>query len=218
MKIIILGDKYQKGSKSQGCAGLIKINNNSNILENQYLILKSSFPDSKIFYVYGFDNKKIISYFENKKLNINFIYNEKYDEYNEGFSLSLIKEYIDSETLIISGYNIFSPNCFKKFDTTHSQVFVDNSENSKIGCIINNKNILENIFYDLDNKIHSMFYLNKPDAIIFNNLLQSKIYNAFLFELINTCISSGCNIKLKNLNKNIRHYKTTNNTKQYEKH
>lgn len=217
MKIIILGDKYQKGSKSQGCSGLIKINSHSNILENQYYVLTSSFPKAEVFYIYGFDNKKIISYLDNKKININFIYNEKYDEFNECFSLSLVKEHLDSDTLILSGYNILSNNCFKNFDSEYSQVFFDHSGHSKIGCIENNLNI-ENIFYDLENKIHSMFYLNHNDAKILKNILSPNTYNAFLFEIINLCISSGSIIKLKKLQpKSIKHYKTINNLKYYEK-
>ena len=71
MNIIILGDKYQKRMKSRGCVGLIKYNN-KNIISHQYKTLHSIFPNANIIYVYGFDNKRFISYI-NK--NILILYN-----------------------------------------------------------------------------------------------------------------------------------------------
>lgn len=209
MKIIILGDKYQKGSKSQGCCGLIKFNSSSTILENQYKILKNKFPSAKIIYIYGFDNKKLLVFLQNKKFeDIDFVYNSEYDTYNECFSLKIIKNQLDTDTLILSGYNVFSANSFNHIKLDGSKVFIDQSSASKIGCTIND-NIVENIFYDLDTKIHPIYFLDKSTSIICKKILESnKINNAFLFEAINQCISYGCKFNTNLLfSKNIKYNK-----------
>ena len=219
MKIIILADKYQKGIKSQGCAGLLKINDSVNLLKHQYDILLNNFPDAEIIYIYGFDHKKVNMFLYNKNFpRMKFIYNENYNNYNECFSLELIKNNILSDLLIISGYTLLAQSFFKNFNRKISQVFIDQTNNSKLGCIIND-NIVENIFYDLENKIHQVFYITSSDAGVLNQFITLKNSNAFLFEIINKCISSGCSFSPTVLSpKSIRYYKQDNKIKQYDKY
>jgi len=220
IKIVILSDKYQKGTKSQGCPGLLKINDSINLLQYQHHILSNSFIDAELIYLYGFDAKKLLSFLKDSSFSrTDFIYNKDYDNYNECFSLSLIKNKIDSDILIISGYTILSQSFFKNFDRSKSQIFIDSTNSSKLGCIINNNNNIENIFYDLDNRIHSVFYLTRSDVDIFSKLINIKNYNAFLFEIINKCIANGCNFKPTNLSsKSIKYYKHNTKIKLYDKY
>lgn len=219
MKIIILADKYQKGTKSQGCSGLLRFNDSINVLQHQYNILSNNFKDAEIIYVYGFDAKKLHAFIDNHIFpRMTFVYNNSYDNYNECFSLEIIKNSIDSDTLILSGYTIFNQSFFKSFNRNCSQVFIDPNNGTKLGCIINN-NRIENIFYDLNNKIHSIFYISSSDVDIFNQFITIKNKNAFLFEIINKCISKGCKfIPTTVSTKSIKYYKYDNKIKFYDKY
>lgn len=195
MNIIILGDKYRKGNKNQGCIGLVKVNKHTNLLQQQYKSIRSSFEGSHIYYVYGFEHKKFNLYIENNKDNISYIYNQYYEKLNEGFSLAKTINKLSAGTLIIDGSNILSSKAFANFDHEVSQVFIDKTNKSNIGCTINH-NLVENIFYDLDICVHNMFYIAKKDLpILKNELANPKSHNMFLFELMNICINNGVAFK-----------------------
>lgn len=204
MNCIILGDKYQQGMKSKGCAALIEIKNKSNILLNQYATLKSIFNEKiNITYVYGFDNKKFLDFIENSKIKISIEFNDKFNIYNQAFSLSLVKniDYND-DLMIIDGYQKLNKNMFKKFDQiAGSKIFMKDSKNcnnNSVGCTINNGKI-EHLSFDLDNSIHDMYYLDKEFVgNLFAILEQTKYHNNFIFELINKLIDNGLAIKAIN--------------------
>lgn len=192
MNIVILGDKYQKGMKSKGCMGLFPHNNSSNLLQNQYRILSKIFPKCKIAYVYGFDQKRISSFFKkNPEKNLVPIFNSNYELYNSCFSLSICQELLDDDTLIIHGGLKLTKKIFKKFDTTlGSQVFVNKKYHNDIGCIIYNKKI-SNISFDLTNHIYEIYYISKNNIELFKRLvLDKQNYNCFIFEIINKIIDN----------------------------
>lgn len=196
MNIVILGDKYKKGNKNQGCIGLIKINQSTNLLQQQYKSIKKAFNNiTGMYYIYGFEHKKFNAYIENSQHDIQYVYNQHYEKLNEGFAISHIIEHLNEGTIIIDGSNILSPKAFSHFNSDISQVFIDKTNQSHIGCTINH-NLVENIFYDLDVSIHNMFYIAKKDLAIFKNEIAcSKSNNMFLFEIINSCINNGVNFK-----------------------
>lgn len=194
MNIIILADKYQKRMKSRGCVGLIKLQN-KNILYHQYKILTTKFPSSKIIYVYGFDNKRLLSYIDkNNHLykQLIFVHNNMYDQYNNAYSLSLVKEYFDDDLLIMFGDKIITSSTFNRFSRNKfSQIFIDNHSQSKLGCIIDN-NRIENICYDLDNTLSEIYFISQDQAIDLKNLVSNpSFYNYFIFELVNKMIDSN---------------------------
>lgn len=187
MNIIILGDKYQKGMKSKGCPALIKLSKNSNILQQQYKILKHRFPQSNIVYVGGFEFKKIQNFLSNNKLDIELIYNDKYDEYNDSYALSLVGKYLDSDILIVFGYHILNNKIFNKFDISDgSQVFISDNSDSNIGCVLEDNKIL-NISFNLPNKINHIYYLTShatESMRLYTDNLNFRNY--FIFEIINS--------------------------------
>lgn len=202
MNCIILGDKYKKGMKSKGCAALICVKNKKNILQNQYDTLTSLYPDSKITYVYGFDNKKFNDFYNLSELDINIVYNEKYHQYNHGFSLSLVAGLFEQDVILINGYKILNKAIFKNFDKAiGSQIFISkytNNENQNPGCIINDNENVENINFDLDNSIEDIFYIDKSCAKFLQSIItNSKNYNNFIFELLNKSIDYGFKFKPK---------------------
>ena len=198
MNIIILGDKYQKRMKSKGCVGLIKINSR-NILQLQHRVLKQVFPEANIVYVYGFEGKKFNSFISKSTLldnDIISIYNPYYETYNNSYSLSLTKDFLNDDCLILFGDLILSKKIFDKFiNKNDSQIFISKQNKNRLGCIIND-NKIENISYDLDNYLTDIYYLTKFHANMIQNLLTNKInYNCFIFEIINKLIDMNQNIK-----------------------
>lgn len=195
MNIIILGDKYQKRMKSRGCVGLIKTNN-KNILSSQYSVLKKNFPYANIIYVYGFDNKKFLSYIDKHNSLYNemiLVYNENYDKYNNAYSLSLVNDYLDTDCLILFGDNVIKNNVFSNFKyTDESQVFISSKNKNKLGCIINNSARIENISYDLDNYLSEIYFISKKQIHIFKSLIDNPLYhNYFIFEIVNKMIDNN---------------------------
>lgn len=203
MNCIILGDKYQQGMKSKGCSALIQINSKSNILINQYNILKSVFKNINIIYVYGFDNKKFLDFIETSKMDICTEFNDKFNTYNQAFSLSLVENMVkDDNLLIIDGYQKLNKTMFKKFNPSNgSAIFIKDSQNynnNSVGYTINN-DYIQYFSFDLHNSIHDIYYLDKPFvAPLFNILQQKKYHNNFIFELINKLIDQGLKIKAIN--------------------
>lgn len=193
--IIILGDKYQKGKKSKGCPALI-YQDKKTIIEHQINSIKKILPNSRINYVTGFDNEKFKIFLEKNNLDnqINIINNEYYENFNESYSLSLALNNIKNKSniLILSGYYIPSLFYFNNIDFSKSTIFIDNYKKTKLGCIINDKNIVESIFFDLENYIQDIYFIQYKDLKNIKNLLSTNKYNnAFLFELINNIIDMG---------------------------
>lgn len=201
MNCIILGDKYQNGMKSKGCCALIKTNKNTNMLTHQYNILSSVFNNIKIIYVYGFDNKKFIDFYKQCGLNVNIIYNENYNQYNQAHSLSLVKHFMsNNETIIIDGYQKINKSNIKKIKSSQncSYLFVDKNsicDSERVGCIIDGDTI-ESLSLDLSNVVKGIYYFNKECSRDLSCILNDKkIHNNFIFELINKLIDNNHNIK-----------------------
>lgn len=204
MNCIILGDKFQKGMKSKGCAALIDVSKKTNILQHQCAILRSYFNDIDITYIYGFDSKKFLDFCNDSPMDIGTIFNTHYQLHNQGFSLSLARHLLDNDTLIIDGYTKFSKNIFKKFDKTNgSQVFISSStvDQDAVGCVINKDNgNIENFSFDLDNGIEQIYYLNRECSLKLSQILENTKYkNCFIFELLNMIIDAGYIIKPKKI-------------------
>jgi hypothetical protein len=213
--IVILGDRYQKGKKSKGCPGLIPCNNNKlTTIEYQINNIKKVLPESTINYVSGFDKDKLENFLDKIGLKdtINIINNENYLRYNESYSLSIALNFINqqSDVLVISGYYV--PLALNNINFSKSTLFLDNKK-TKLGCIINHKNIVENIFFDLDNYIQEMYFLQNKDVKNIRNLLTTNKYNnAFLFELINNIIDSGSIFYTHNLFTKSKNYAKKKNS------
>jgi hypothetical protein len=213
INIIILGDKYQKGKKSKGCPALI-YQDKKTILEHQINSIDKIIPNNKITYVCGFENEKLKIFIEKNNLTnkVSLIENKDYLKYNESYSLGLAIENITNANpiLILSGYYIPHINNFNSIDLSKSTIFIDTNKKTKLGCIINNDKIVENIFFDLENYIQDIYLIQKSGADRIKNLLSTKMYNnAFLFEIINNLIDAGSVFYTHNL--------ITKNSKTYVK-
>lgn len=193
MNFIIIGDKFQKRMKSKGCVALIKKHNRTNI-EHQYKVINDLFPKAKIIYIHGFESKKFLSFLDKHnhlKDNIVALHNPLYDKYNNSYSLFLAKEYLKNDSIILFGDHIPNKKIFNKFSNKHSQVFVNNKNKSRLGCVIHNDKI-ENISYDLDNYLLEVYFLSKQHYNTTRSILDNpKNYNCFIFEIFNKLIDAN---------------------------
>lgn len=198
MNCIIIGDKYQKGMKSKGCSALMKINKQSTIIDNQYDTLTNLFDDLNITYIYGFDAKRLVDFVEQKKYNIDMVYNQDYEKYNDGYSLGLVSDKLDRDTLILLGYQTLTSKISKKINSLkyNSGVFVTkNMSDPKIGCVIHD-NSITTFNFGLSNHIYDIYYINKECSSYLKSILSTnKHHNYFLFELLNKILDSGLTIK-----------------------
>lgn len=213
MNFIIIGDKYQKGMKSKGCAGLIKINKNSTLFEHQYDVIRTYFPNAKIIYIGGFESKKIESYISKNYSDVIYVNNIEYEKLNDAHSISLVKSLLVNDTFIIFGYTFLDRKIFENFDIKlGSQIVVTPNSEKQIGSIIN-QNKIDNISFDLPNYIEDIYYLSMKDSQILQNIVSNTKYkNYFLFELINKLIDGGTMIKpffYKRSNKKNKYYEYT---------
>lgn len=214
MNFIILGDKYQKGMKSKGCAGLIKIDKHNHLFEYQYSIIKQYFPKADIVYIGGFESKKIETFINKNYPDVVYVHNEQYDNFSDGYSISLIKNYLISDTFIILGYHILDKKLFENFNTKlGTQIVVTPNNQKQTGCIINN-NQIDNISFDLPNYVDDIYYLSMKDSATLQQIVSDIQYkNYFLFELINKLIDLGAVVRplfyKTNKNKN-KYYEYTN--------
>lgn len=201
MNILILGDKYEKGKKSQGSQALISYNSKLKYIDHQHNTLQEWFPKANIYYVYGLGDKKFLSYYNNnKKLGtIGIVYNPEYEIKNDVYSVYLCKENVLSEQLlIIYGNSSIKKNQIQKILKSQKSSIFRNPDNtiSDIGCVYQNNTVL-NIAYDLDTKISNMYYICKKDMDYFKSAIYNhNHHNKFLFEIFNMMIDEKISIDL----------------------
>lgn len=192
MNIIILADRYKKGMKSKGCVGLIPCNKKENIFQKQYKEIKLHSKNTNIVYVIGFESKKFLNFLKRSNTNydINLIHNKLYQNRNVGFSLYLIREFLNDDCLILDGNIMISSSVLSDLTKNNNSKILIGSNTGNIGCVISN-HIIHTLNIDLDNKIYDAYYLSKQASKSLANILDADHFNSFLFELINKVIDVG---------------------------
>jgi len=203
MNLIILADKFQKGNKTKGWPGCIPVNKKRSLIENQVFTARRVFPKCKIYYVYGFDHRKVENYLYEKNFK-NFvpIYNKKFAEEGETSAVACAADYLDTGSIIVGGDILLKPSNFKNFiDKNH--LYSSNSNVDDLGCNINGFGDVEHIFYELPNYIMNMYYLDRKHIEVFRKIVYQHEYrNYFLFEIINKMIEEqGTKFSLINTEK-----------------
>jgi choline kinase len=208
MKFIILADKYQKGMKSRGCSGLIKINKKKFLFDDQYQIIKTRFPNAQIIYVGGFESKKIQTFIDKNYNDVIYVENKRYDTLSDGYTISLIQQLLIEEIFIVCGYTVLDKKMFQSFSSSKgSQLFISNKE-THIGCTITD-NQITHISLDLPNYLSNIYYISSEDCKRLQKIVSNVKYkNYFLFELINQLIDMSVTFR--------PFYYTITNKKKYE--
>lgn len=200
MNFIILADKYKRGMKSKGAVGLFRLNQRYNMFEHQYNIIRKNFKKYKIIYIYGFDNKKVESYFHSNKKkfnNVHLVCNGSYAKYGCLYSLSQASDYMNNDFFILNGDSVFKSEVFKDFKPSGcSQIYVNPKEKYKLGCVIDENSLISNIAFDINNYLMDIFYIHKKDSAALKEYCQMEKYrNYFIFEILNKMIDNGNNFK-----------------------
>jgi CTP:phosphocholine cytidylyltransferase-like protein len=193
--IIILGAKPIKGMRSLGAISNIPISGKKSILDLQLQNLNRRFSCDNVIYIRGHMGEYVQH--NQNKYSISYIDNPEYDTKNNGSSLklSLPHLYKHSSTLVLFSKILFNYHIFDGINKKlSSSIFIDNhiKNQYKIGCNINH-NVINNLFYGLNNKLCGIYFLSGEENKTFLKLLenQSNMENAFVFEIINSIIDSG---------------------------
>ena len=189
--VIILGAKPIKGMKSLGAFSNIEIAKQKTFLDLQYQNLKKKLTIKNMWYVAGHQHSKLEKY----PNNVSFLYNSNYESKNNGYSLSLaIKNSTTDHVVILFNKVLFHHKIFNRLNYDRSYIFInDNSLNEyKLGCVINDSSV-DNIFYNLPNKLTGIYILTGNELEFMKTLIQEhkNIDNMFVFEIINKTISLG---------------------------
>lgn len=198
MNCIILADKYEKGSKSKGWSGSKMINKKHTLIKNQVSTIQKVFPKCRIYYVYGFDSKKVEEHLISQQYeNFKAFYNEEYNTSGEIYAIAKTHECIDSDCLIIKGNIILKPSMFTNFHKKN-HIYISTEHSKELGCTTNEKQEVNYLFYDLDYSLLDMYYIDSVSIELFKKIIFRKEYkNYFLFEIINKMIDSGVTFKAK---------------------
>lgn len=208
MNCIIIADKFNKGNKTKGWNGLLKVNKNTILINNQIRNIYKVFPKANIVYIYGFDHKRVEDYL-NQHQDIHMIYNEDYDHYGEVYSIAKARAFLNDSCLIFFGDMIIQNSMFKDF-SKKSHIYINSKRQGDLGCTINEHGQPMHLFYDLKNYLGNMYYISKKDIENFRSLVNQPIYkNFFLFEIINIMIERQSTFECKDV-KNKKLFQTIN--------
>lgn len=195
--VVILSSGMGVRMKSLGVRSLIKIRDNTTLLDWQLEIINNIFPNSELILVTGFESDRLMNAAPN---NIIKVENERYESTNVCRSLGIALRASTSErVVVISGDIMFNQETLKGLNTEESCLIVEKNEESskeRIGLTANN-DLVEHLFYDLPNRWTGISYLCKKEL----KLAQSISWNRqkeklFGFEVINEIIDRGGCFKL----------------------
>lgn len=194
--IVILGAKPIKGMKSIGTISSVPVYGHKSILDLQLHNLKRRFHTDNIVYVRGYMGDKL-SDIDHKE--IKYVDNNHYSLKNNAYSLKLAAPYLKKydSTLILFNKVLFHYKIFNYLTRNKdSKIIIDNSSKNfyKIGCNINSQtNIVNNLFYGLDNKLCGIYFLRGRENDMLMETLESRnnLDNEFVFEIINSIIEQG---------------------------
>jgi len=183
--------------KSRGPKPLIKITENTNILQNQIKNIQNSFDDHTIVLVCGFEADKLMN---ESPSNFVKVENEHYEDTNVARSVGIALRAIDrmERVLIIHGDLVFNERALEilKYNTSAIFALGDFIGEEEVGCIINEKGNLEHLMYDLPHKWSQIAYFQGKELAYLKEIVWNRNNNRlFGFEIINKVIEKGGRFK-----------------------
>lgn len=189
--IIIPAAGLGKRMKSYGPKPLIKIKKNLRIIDHQIKMIKEVIPNSQIILVCGFESQALM---DNTPDHIIKVENEMFCETNVVRSIGMGLRASRREVLIIYGDLIFNTACLENLNYNKSSIIVGNNimKNSEVGCVVNRKEKVENLMYDLEEKWGQMIFLKGRELAQFKEVCWNPDnYRMFGFEALNEVIEKG---------------------------
>ena len=187
--IIIPAAAMGKRMKSYGPKNLLEISDNLTILDNQLNIINRVFKNRcEIIMVVGFQKEK----FSNSKKNMKIVYNDDYANNNVTKSIGIgLQHATTNNVIVIYGDLVFNINTFNAPFGYYSMLIIDKAgtmPQKQVGCTIN-KNIIEQVMYDLPNKWGQIAFFTGYELEVLKTLCANKKYDKYFgFETINEII------------------------------
>jgi len=184
--VVLLCSGIAKGMKSYGPRSIVPIGKtNKPFILHQIASIKKQKPRANIYIVVGFNSKKIKTIIEDEYDNVNFISHENYEKENNGGALLEALKVINNKCFIFDD----GVYCSSLYNSKQSYIPILNKFNKKfnIGSISQDNNVI-NLFYDLPNNWAEFFFLTKEDLLKIKNIVDDKMRNMFLFEVLNYLI------------------------------
>lgn len=205
--VIIINIFPDKKMKSLGNKGLIKLSNESLLIDHHINYFNNIFNKPDIYILGNFEFNKLDKHVT-KYHNVHHIFCDTNDETNIGGIIAPILSQIPtgSNVFITQSSILYFTKDKNNLNKNYSYV-IGSSNNvcSGIGCIVNDNKVI-NCCYDLPNQIYDALFLCHKDIVFINHILsQTKnIHKFFLFEILNTILDHSLLFKLNTLDsKNI---------------
>jgi choline kinase len=187
---VILACNIDKGMKSKGSKGLIEINNNKIFdyqINNIMLAYKNKSISYEIIIITNFEKEKTEKYIADKAR----VFGPKKNK-NTIVSACELAKY---DNIFFIDYGcLYSTSFIKKFTKpTNPFILISKDKRNKLEIgVLCNKTSVENMFFDLSNKLFAnIFLLNKKQKSIIINNKQLHRKNLLEFEVLNSLIDYG---------------------------
>lgn len=193
LSIIILAAGEANKMRSYGARSLIKVTSHQTLIEYQLDALHKFYQSPEIVLVCGYEAERVM---DNTPHEIIKVENERYQDTNVAKSLGVgLRACTGNEVLVMYGDLIFNHDTIKYLDMSSSFVLTDEFgcfDDEEVGCILNEHNAVENMFYALPNKWAQIAFFKGQEL----KLLKDTVWNKenerwFGFEIINDNITKG---------------------------
>ena len=193
MSVIIPAAGMGKRMKSYGPKSLIKVGD-SCIIDRQLKYISKYFYRPEVIIVTGFESDKVQDYLS-KRRKLKIVENKNWEHTNVVGSINEgLKNSTKKNVIIIYGDLVFNAWTLKAPFGISSLLITDSSgfmSDEEVG-MINNKNLVQRMMYDLPNKWAQIAYFTGTELDKLKNICGNTNYhNHFCFEIINKIISEG---------------------------
>ena len=194
--VIIPAAGMGKRMKSYGPKSLIKLDNNTTILERQVSIVSKVFANYTGVIVCGFEAEKLFSKVPKGFIKIE---NELYLETNVVRSIAMGIRAVDAKNvLVIYGDLVFTKEAISEIDYSSSSMSIigTDRDDEEVGCVIGKDGLLQHMMYDLPQKWSQIIFLKEKELELFKKIaFNKKNKKLFGFEAINKVIEEGGQIR-----------------------
>lgn len=202
INILFLASEITKGMKSIGPRCLLKLNNSEVVLDYQISMAKTSYKNSNIFVLTGFEDDKVNKHINCKYRTVKTIHNESYTFQNEtGAVLKAIESLGKIDNLLVVNSGVLLKEYPKIKSLNRSTIFYLNKPKSNftIGTFDKESHYL---FYDLPNIWSECVFFDALTIARLRLMNKNSTSQYYLFETINKLIDDNIFFDSKIIHKN----------------
>jgi len=202
ISFVITSPHYDGGIKSIGSKCIYSLKKQT-IIEKQCKAIEKycKNTDYEIIFVNNVDHHKTSKFLEQKKLDIKYVYlNQKNINHSgcflKGLQLAKYDTIFNIECGLILSHYAISDILKNNLDCDINVGCVGNKHKQnidlEIGCIVQDNQNINNIFFGLDNKYIGITCINeRSKQFILENFTINRDKNKYLFEIINACVAKN---------------------------